>query len=717
MRSRDVHRAASRSPSRGRRRQSPMLRDSAGRRDVSNRADSRGRYRERRDDCRERNKRRISAEKQLHIDRTPDRPELAPYPKRSVRHPRYPDTHGAVCRSADRRGSDHSECLRPSLSGSRERRAASSGRRSPPRDRNSKWSRSGTRSESGSRRGGAVNASRPSSDIECRSRRRTDNGSRESKGGNLNRCSLNPEASPLRRSSLGSRRRTPSRSSPNRDRGTCQRSSGQPRQWVNETPRRHSPYQDRSPPSGHSVSTGRMAVEESKRSEHPEQQSPPGFLSRSADCPTPDLASSRSWKADSEGADLSGHSLSRGLQQISAEEAPRARVVAKDSEEKTASRRVGRSKARHNASLSRSPSHRPGDAEVEPDEAKELVLSQPTTPRAQEQAAAGKEHRHSTKVGEPSSVQELHGQEGSIQEDAASQHQDETSPKGGEQAEKADSKANRSSSLRRLHSRRQSEGSVHGCDGHSSGAASPEITTAVEAMDSRRLDEPVNAYVAATSNEDIAPCREADVARGKRKIVATEQGAPSAGTAEMCAPRESPPRRYFRVQRMLPEPGDRVLSSINRFHLSNSNRWDRFERAERFDFLRPPHPGNTARSVRLVGGYNDGTSYAQLQHRGRNITPNEWQRTHLHNGGFQRAGQPNPQYLHRASGPVPPVGGRNRKMAGIFGRGPSERRHPAAASNADGKWGHDLFEQLSNEPERKRRRFNLYGQTLERVDD
>lgn len=667
LRSREAHRGLSRSPSRGGRRQSPLLRDSAGRRDVSNRSDSRGRYRERRDEFRERTKRHISPERQLRRDRTPDRSELAPYKGRSARHPCSPVRHGAVCRSTHRRESHHSECLRRSLSGSRERRAPSTGRRSAPRDRNSKWSRSGTRSESGSRKGVAVNASRLSSDIEGRPRRRTDNGSRERKGAKLNRCSPNPEASPLRRSSSGSRRRN----SPNHDRDARRRMSSQSRQRIDETPRGHSPCQDRSPRSAQSVSRGRMAVEESKRSQQPEQHSPRGSSCRSADCPTPDLASSRSWKVDSEGADLPGRSLGLGVQQIPAEEASRAHVDTNHSEEKNASeapetlwcRQGGRSKARHNASLPRSPSPRPADAEVEPHEAKEPVLSRPTTPRAQEQAAAEKEQRLSTEALESCAVPEVHGQKGSVEGDAASQHPDETSPKGGEHTEKAESKGNRSSSLFGPHSRRHSEGSVAGGEGRSAGAASPEMAAAGDAMDSRRLDEPVNAYARSTSNEDITRSPEADGAAVKRRIVATEPGARSACTAEMYrAPRESQPRRYFRVQHLLPEPIDRVLSSMNRFQPGNPNRWSRFDMEQRFVFPPLPYPGNSGRSVRLVGGYNDGSSFLPPPHRGRNITPNEWQRTHLHNGAFQRAGQPNPRYLQRTSGPAQPVRGRNRKM-------------------------------------------------------
>lgn len=721
LRSRDAHRGPSRSPSRVGRRQSPLVRDSAGRRPMSNRSDSRGRYRKRHDDFRERTKGHLSPERPLHRDRTPDRSELAFYKRRGARHPCSPDRHGAVCRSADRRGSDRSKRLRRSLSGSREGRALSASRRSPQRDRTSKRYRSGTRSDSGSRKTTAVKATRLSSDAESRVRQRPGTESRERKDANLNRCSPKPQATPLRRSSSGSRRRTPARSSQNRDRGARRRTSSHSRQGVDETPRRHSPYQDRSSRSARSVSRGRMAAE-SKHSKQPEQNSPRESSCRSADCPTPDLASSRSWKVDSEGADVSG----RGVQQIASEEVTGAHIDATCSEEKNASgvaealwcRQGRRSKTKHNGSVSRSPSLSPRDVEVEADEAKEPGPSRPTTPRAQEHVAPEKEHRRSTETAEPCAAPEVHGQEGSFQGDTPTQRRDETSPKGGEHAEKADSKGNRSSSMFRPHSRRPSEALAHGREGHTAGAASPEITAALDAMDLRRIEEPVNTYGRSTSTEDIAHSAEANGAAVKRRIVATEPGVPPGGTAEMYrAPRESPPRRYFRAQRLLPEQGDHVLSSTNRFPPNNANRWNRFEREERFDFPRPPHPGNTGRSVRLVGGYNDGSSLHPPQHRGRNMTSNEWQRMHLHNGAFQRAGQPNPRYLQRASAPFQPAGGRNRKMAGILGRGPPDRRHAAAASSADGKWGHDLFEQLSSEPERKRRRFNLYGETLEKVDD
>ncbi|OEH79327.1 hypothetical protein cyc_08393 [Cyclospora cayetanensis] len=101
-----------------------------------------------------------------------------------------------------------------------------------------------------------------------------------------------------------------------------------------------------------------------------------------------------------------------------------------------------------------------------------------------------------------------------------------------------------------------------------------------------------------------------------------------------------------------------------------------------------------------------------LSERGDFMTPNanrfQWNRPYRQNR-FERE--------ERSDLPSSPFPSNSGRSVGILGRGLPDRNPVAGVSNADGKWSHDLFEQLSNEPERKRRRFNLYGETLEKVDD
>lgn len=382
-----------------------------------------------------------------------------------------------------------------------------------------------------------------------------------------------------------------------------------------------------------------------------------------------------------------------------------------------------RPKQRQSASLSRSPCAPPALSDVgETDTAKESQRDRSRSPRTRERAATENDLKRTTEASALALPCRVPGQEESSgYGNTLAQDHNETSSKKDDLAAPGDLKKNEAVQLLRRDSRCTLEEPLHTDDRRSGDPACPE--TPLESAASRPVGETMNSGGSSVSGTDTRSRREVRRMVVKRRIVATESGPSGPLSASIRgmyhASRPSPPKRYFRVQRLFPDRSGRVIPNMDRFRPVNviANRWGRFEGEERFHLACPPFPGNTGRSVRLVGGYNDGKPFFQ-PHRGRNITLNEYQRAQLYSDTFDRGGQPYLGALQMASGAImQPSRGRGRRQAGAGGRGIQERRQAGAASNADGKWSHDLFEQLSNEPERKRRRFNLYGEKLERVED
>lgn len=718
LRSRDAHRARSRSPSHGGRPQSPFLREHGTRRNLGDRSESRGRYRERRED-REWSRRRPSPERRVPRNRTPDRCEPPYYKGKTTRVPSSPNRPFNSERHIERRASQHNECRRPSFVGSAERKASPPSPRSPAHDRKMKWTRSGSRSTNGSRKGVAATPRRCSQELEGGSLRRGGRALREREDATVSRHSPSHTRSSHQRSSSKTRPKgneTPTRHLPDHGRRSHQRSASELAQRGAATPSRAPLYRDGPPQRSASASEGRIVVEASRGSPQRDQHSNGGSSSLSADCPTPDLASSRSFNDDRERANFLRRSSTHESKRAPTCEASLSRGDVSTAREKHGSRSREGSRdrqLRRNASLSRSRSLPPGNAADEHDETKERQCSVPVAPPAEEAAVFDKEPRRAPKTRQPPSALENSDQGEGTEDGGASQQQKEGTPVKDDHEPPTHSKGSKCPSLPSA-DRRRSEGRRHGDESRSAEPTTPGDTT----VEGARPRHGQSRKSSAISDEDVIRSPEARKTVVKRRIVATGMGTmPTGGGDTYRAPRESPRRRYFRAQLPVPGRGDRHVPGVNRFQPLQPYRWNRFERVERFDFPQAYYTSSSGRSVRLVGGYNDRTSFFSPQHHGRNITPNEGQRKQLHNGFFQRAGHPQLRIPQRGREPIQLAEGGSRKLAGILGRGPPERRQAAAASTADGKWSHDLFEQLSNEPERKRRRFNLYGETLERVDD
>lgn len=718
LRSRDAHRARSRSPSHCGRPQSPFLRERGGRRNVGDRSESRGRYRDRREDVREWSRRRPSRERRVLRNRTPDRCE--PYYKgRTTRVPSSPNRPVNSERHGERRASQHDERRRHSSIESVERKASPPSPRSSLHDRRTKRTRSRSPSTNGSRKGVAATPRRRSQDHEGGSLRRGGKPSRERGSTIVCRRSASHTRSPHQRFSSRTRQNeneTPIRHSADRGRRSRQRSASELAEQGAGTPTRAPLYRGGLSERSGVASEGRTVVEASRGSPQRDQRSNRRSSSLSADCPTPDLASSRSFNDDSERTDFLRHSSAHESKRGTTREASLSRGDVITAREKHGSRSREGSwdrQLRRRASLSRSRSLPPRNAADEHDETKDRKCSVPVVPPAEEPASFEKEPKGVPKTCQPPSVPENLGQDEGTQDCEAFQQQKEASPTKDDDEQPTDSKGNRCPSLPSA-DRRPSEGRRHGGECHSPEPTTPE-DTAVEAAEPRHGQSTKGSV---NSDEGAIRSSEARKTVVKRKIVATGTGTtPTDAEDTNRAPRESPRRRYFRSQHQVPETGDRHVPPVNRLQPLQPYRWNRFERVERFDFPQAQFPRSGGRSVRLVGGFNDRTSFFSPQHHRRNITPNEGQRRQLHNGFFQRTGYPQLHIPQRGREPIQFGEGGSTKLAGILGRGPPGRRQAAAASTADGKWNHDLFEQLSNEPERKRRRFNLYGETLERVDD
>ncbi|KAL8425329.1 hypothetical protein Efla_001711 [Eimeria flavescens] len=151
LRSRGTCRGASRSPSRSGRRQSPILRGQDGRRDAGSPSSSRSRYRERREDYRERDRRQSPPDRQFYRSgRSPNRNERSAYRGRNTRQSFSPAKRGIEDRFGDRRQAERGQYRRKPSSEPREQRRSPRGRRSPERRQSSAFPRSVSRSFSGS---------------------------------------------------------------------------------------------------------------------------------------------------------------------------------------------------------------------------------------------------------------------------------------------------------------------------------------------------------------------------------------------------------------------------------------------------------------------------------------------------------------------------------------------------------------------------------------
>ncbi|XP_026191097.1 uncharacterized protein LOC34624133 [Cyclospora cayetanensis] len=556
-----------------------------------------------------------------------------------------------------------------------------------------------------------------------------------------------------------------SRPSPRHDRDTHRRRSvSASTRRAADTPKRHSQDSARSPRRVFgSRSRERTLAEHEKHPETRESRSRQSTASPSAERPTPELVSNHSSLSHggdrSEEPDVASQAVRRQDQQIStAVEASTAHSDARESE--TPQRLRGGENAQlrdksereepgvRQMASSLSPSLRHRTSEVEQDDAK-LESSSATELPAPEQANSADALHPSESVMPPAEPEEA-AENGSSKGDAPFNKEDSASfQKESHSSRQDSSKGDSSSSSLREVPKGQTDVSLD-ADGRTSSVGEREHENRVDTRgaNASRVDEPINAGKRSLSGESSTHSSTKRNA-AKRKIVATAPSESRFVTTDMHPnSRESPSRTRYRDQRLLSERGDFMTPNANRFQWNRPYRQNRFEREERSDLPSSPFPSNSGRSVRLLPGRTDRNLSISLQHRGRNAYPNELRQMQLHSDAFQRPGQQNLRRFQTA--PVSPqlAGSRTRKtvrqlskcdtyafaqlnvtrqvliswcmsrlQVGILGRGLPDRNPVAGVSNADGKWSHDLFEQLSNEPERKRRRFNLYGETLEKVDD
>lgn len=698
-----------------------MRGEQAERRDLSHRSASRSRYRERRDE-RGRNCPSPGAEhRKEHV--------VDHYNPRNKSDTRRTAKYVTAERCEGRSSSQHKN-RRPSPRLSRDDRASPVSQRSRSQGRNSKWSKSASRSGSWARRRHSPATARRSPIVE-RSSRRSGSGGRVAEAASANRQLHVSERGLSRRSPIDSSRRggeSSTRHSPNHDKGTRRLSPGESKMRVDGALRRSSQSEGRSRLASWSHSRERVPAEAAKHPNHAEVPSRSRSRCRSADCPTPDLVSSRPCNADSRGTSSARNSLGRQEKRASDQETSPKRAedsVVRDKcgDEGPAEAPPRRSElcpgTRQCPSVSRSPLVRSRVPEGERDEGKEGESSCPVTTSGTEQPALEK----SRILSDPNPVSRSPGecvQKRNAQEEEPAQEKDELSAKVEQHPPPPYvAESNHSPPIQRREDRLHSErirDDDRRCDGRSAGTSGASITAAAATDCSRKVDEP-GGPVPRFPSEEIRRSVEADRRTVKRRIVATEPLA-SLETPEMYRACRGPsPRGFPRPQRSPRGRGEHLFPAMNRFQPVSPSTWHRLDRDERFDFPHPLHPVDTGRSVRLVARRGDRNLLISAQPRLRNATPNEAQRVQLQNGMFHHPAQIHQRHLRKTPIHIQAAAGRNRKMVGIAGRGLQERRNATAASNADGKWSHDLFEQLSSEPERKRRRFNLYGETLERVDD
>ncbi|CDJ63888.1 hypothetical protein, conserved [Eimeria necatrix] len=720
LRSKEVNRAPSRSPSRGGRCRSPARGDQSGRRDARYRSNSRDWYRERREGQR---RSYVSPEREPLKGSASSRHDISS--RGSARRPRDTDRCATRDRSRDRSGSHHGNARRQSPRVPQGHKRASSSERARSHGRNSKWSRSRSRSGSWARKNSAATASGRSPVDRSRSCRRSESRRTGTKAADASQRPESPPEGTPRRSPVISRQeeeQNPTRQSPEHVHKDDARSAGDYRR-VGGSSRSSLQSQCRSPLPSRSASRARTLAEASKHSRRSEVHSTGGSPCRSADCPTPDLVSSRPRNAEGKGADSARHSVSRQEKPASKEHGSPKHVEDAVPEEISTTKELQETPrqinetcpgSRQAVSVSRSPSARSRVPDVERDERNERRSSPPRTPPASELPVAEK-CRQSCEANALPTNHDVTAQKRDSQAEEQIHEQSELPVKGQDDAPTTDIQRSRPSPLQRRDERPRNEGHSNAEARRPSGAVC-DRNVASDDVFFRRKGESGDAHGRAASGDNLYSTK-LNRRAAKRRIVTAEPAA-FPGVAEMHGSyQELSPRRYWRNPRFPPDRDDRFFPSINRVQPFGYNRWNRLDGEEHHDFPQPPFPGQMGRSVRLVARRNDRNLLISPQQRVRYTTPADFQRMQLHNGIFQRPIQPGQRHLHRTPVPIQAAAWRNRKTAGILGRTPQERRHAAAASSADGKWSHDLFEQLSNEPEKKRRRFNLYGETLERVDD
>lgn len=651
LRSRDVNRGDSRSRSRICRQTSPSQRSRVERRDGSVRSQSRSRCPGARGEPKEGSRRHYIG-RQLWNDRAPDRYEAASCKERKLHEPCSSGKPFAKEHSACRSRSQHSEGRWHFLGEPRARRVASPTRQSSPYDRVSKCSRSGTRSASASRKRIAAMTRGGSMNEERRARRKSRSVDRDRKAARVTDEHLSRRSRSLhRRSSTVSRRegnKKSNRRSLNYDRASFRRSCDGLRRTAGETANRNSPDRGQSPRKPHSNSRGRIAVELSGGSQQPEHHSR-RESSRSADCPTPDLVSSRPWKGDDgEQPDMSKR-MNCQDKEVAALTSHNDASDPQGSHTSGASdtsenRHEKRPRQRQSGVVLGSPCAPPALSDAEPDTAKESRRGRLRSPRTEEEAATDNDLKRATEAGALTVPCEAFDQEESSgYANALPQKHNESSLKKDDLAVQRDSKKDEGVPLSRRNSKSPPEERVQVEDRCSSDPA--PLETPLKSAASRPVGEIMNSSGSSVSGTDVRRKREVRRMVVNRRIVATESrpaGPLSAGIRGMYhALRPSPPKRYYRVQRLFPDRSGRVIPSMDRFRPVNVivNRWGRFEGEEHLQLACPPFSGNTGRSVRLVGGYNDRNPFFQ-PYRGRNVTPNEHQRVQLYNDTLDRGGQP-----------------------------------------------------------------------------
>ncbi|KAL8273643.1 hypothetical protein Esti_002465 [Eimeria stiedai] len=731
LRSRGTCRGLSRSPSRSGRRQSPMLREQEERPDVGTRSESRGRYRGRRDDFTERSRRHPSNERQpSRSGRSTDRCESSYHRGRRTRQSFSPVRPEAIGRFAGRRGPERGERHREPSTGPREQKA-SQRRRSSSRSRGPTLSRSVSRPASGFRRGVATSTSRrlrettgsprwrsysgrkglrdASASVDQHSstvRQRTHDEPRQhsdaiSKRGSLDRCRRSRQPS-----SSGSRRREDAKS---------KRSRSSSHRKPHERP--------------HSASKEQIEDVHNRCSDQQAQVPRRVLRSRSPECPTPDLALSRSLKTgsgqrhcvdaerkqqpeselstppvDGEIAQATGERDSFDGRDKHAPGMPEAQEHTFESHEAT-SPPTDQSKVRRSDSICRSPSMHRTEA-GDDDQTKERGRSRSPTPVTKEHVPSAKDVTTPKDSSEPPTAGDASDEHGAASNTASDQHKDD-GVKMDEDVLTAESKKAQSISLRSPGSRRRSSSAPQSPLRQDPDNAAADLipeSQADERSDSRQVSK----------SECVERTKSVERNVAKRRIVAAGPQHTPVGFGDIYR-RAASPRRNFRTQRQSSTRGERFYSCVNRLQPVVRNRWSRLEVDGPFDYPQASYHTSASRSVRLVGAYTDRPPFFTPPPLNKNITPIDPRREPQYNKAFRRGGPPHVPQRARAFVRLPGAG--SRKMAGFVKGGP-ERRHAAAAtSNADGKWNHDLYEQLTSEPERKRPRFNLYGETLEKIED
>lgn len=445
---------------------------------------------------------------------------------------------------------------------------------------------------------------------------------------------------------------------------------------IDGTMRRSSHSEDRSHRASRSVSRERPAVETNKHTQA-EVHSRSRSLCRSADCPTPDLVSSRPCKADSKETNSDGQSLGHQGKRTPEQEASPERAQDNVEGERCGDERPVEapcrrsevcSGARQSLSVSRSPPAGMRVRDPERDEEKEHGLSCPETPSVAGQPGAEK-NRHLPETSAASRGTRLCVQKLGSQEEGPIQEQGEMPAKVEDQPPASIAQSSRSSPAQRHNERLQSEGPGHDadaqCDGRPAETSGARNIAASSAGCATTIDEPEGSRAGLASEESR---RNAEVDRTvvQRRIVATEPF-PPVDTAEVYrAYPEHSSRGYSRAQRFPRERGDRFLPGMNRHQTVSPNAWYRQDRDERPDFPQPMYPVNTGRSVRLVARRGDRNPLITAQQRMRHATPNESQHVLLHNGIYQQVAQPNQRQLRRTPIHVQPAAGRSRKMVRYF---------------------------------------------------